>query len=95
MILTLPVADDFQMWPHLAEELVSRLPLRNLVWNNPFPTRTSQMQQQIVIPALDIEFKRFSVDLFTKPALYSNPYFLHLYFVNCEVIHLIQSDHAD
>lgn len=79
------VADDFQIWPHIADELIRRLPLRDVIWTHP-TIKSSQLQKKLSI--VDVELKRFSMDLFPKTNLIheTSPYFLHLYFINCEVI---------
>ncbi|KAI8849287.1 hypothetical protein BC829DRAFT_189092 [Chytridium lagenaria] len=73
-------ADEYSIWPQIAEEIVTRLPLRNLLWMN------GRIQQgQRLIESLDIDLKPFRPDMFPRsvPGT-ATPFFLHLYFVNCE-----------
>ncbi|RKO89734.1 hypothetical protein BDK51DRAFT_35393, partial [Blyttiomyces helicus] len=81
-------ADESQVWPVISDELLSRLPLRNLVWNSPLGSaRANSSNATRNIPVLDIELKKFSPDMFPKAmpgSLYQSPYFLHLYLVNCD-----------
>ena len=73
--------DEHGNWANIADDLGSRLPLRNLVWK-PSNNRATRN-----IAMLDIELKRFAPETsknLPPVTLLQNPY-LNLYFVNCEV----------
>ncbi|KAG0299826.1 hypothetical protein BGZ98_009724 [Dissophora globulifera] len=72
--------DENGNWPSVEKDLVSRLPLRNLVW------KPSNNRAKRNISVLDVEFRRFSAESsknLPPVTLLQNPY-LNLYFVNCE-----------
>ncbi|KAG0056417.1 hypothetical protein BGZ83_005132 [Gryganskiella cystojenkinii] len=72
--------DEGGNWANIADDLASRLPLRNLVWK-PSNNRATRN-----IAMLDVELKRFSAETsknLPPVTLLQNPY-LNLYFVNCE-----------
>lgn len=71
--------DEYGVWPHLADELSSRLPLRNLHWN-------SSVQRPLrSIQSLDVDLKRFTFDNAPQPLLSVQTPYLNLYFVACDV----------
>ncbi|KAJ3413632.1 hypothetical protein HDV05_007776 [Chytridiales sp. JEL 0842] len=73
-------ADEFQIWPQISDDILSRLPLRSVIWPN---GRTQSGQR--VIDTVEIELKPFKADMFPRaiPGA-ATPFFLHLYFVNCD-----------
>ncbi|KAJ3330124.1 hypothetical protein HDU76_006387 [Blyttiomyces sp. JEL0837] len=72
--------DEYQIWPQIAEEIQSRLPLRNVIWQN-----GRAQQGPRLIDVVDLEIRPFKVDMFPRaiPGA-ANPFFVHLYLVNCE-----------
>ncbi|KAH8547567.1 trafficking protein particle complex subunit 10 [Umbelopsis sp. PMI_123] len=76
--VTITYYDEYGVWPHLADELSSRLPLRNLHWNPSVqrPLRTIQ--------SLDVDMKRFTYDSAPQPLLSVQTPYLNLYFVACD-----------
>ncbi|GJJ73122.1 trafficking protein particle complex subunit 10 [Entomortierella parvispora] len=72
--------DEHGNWANIADDLASRLPLRNLVWK-PSNNRATRN-----IAMLDVELRRFAPESsknLPPVTLLQNPY-LNLYFVNCE-----------
>ncbi|KAJ3163448.1 hypothetical protein HDU86_000027 [Geranomyces michiganensis] len=71
-----------------AEELESRLPLKNIAWHNPLGAiRGSTNSTARIISTLDVELKRYSPEMFPRAmpgTLYHSPYFLHLYLVTTD-----------
>ncbi|KAI9097282.1 hypothetical protein DFS34DRAFT_621113 [Phlyctochytrium arcticum] len=67
----------------LSEELASRLPLRNVLWQNPLGASNVPR----VVSTLPVELKRFTADTFprvTPGTLYHSPFFLHLFIVTTD-----------
>lgn len=76
--MTITYYDEYGVWPHLADELSSRLPLRNLHWN-------SSVQRPLrSIQSLDVDLKRFTFDNAPQPLLSVQTPYLNLYFVACD-----------
>ncbi|KAM3584023.1 hypothetical protein VKS41_003991 [Umbelopsis sp. WA50703] len=76
--VTITYYDEYGVWPHLADELSSRLPLRNLHW-------TSSIQRPLrSIQSLDVDLKRFTYDSGPQPLLSVQTPYLNLYFVACD-----------
>ncbi|KAJ2960306.1 hypothetical protein NQZ79_g4345 [Umbelopsis isabellina] len=76
--VTITYYDEYGVWPHLADELSSRLPLRNLHW-------TSSVQRPLrSIQSLDVDLKRFTYDNGPQPLLSTQTPYLNLYFVACD-----------
>ncbi|KAJ3206722.1 hypothetical protein HK099_000469 [Clydaea vesicula] len=73
--------DDYQIWNQIKDEIMRRLPLKNLLWNNPLPGRPPR-----TIPELNLNFIKYSQDIFPKaiPLYNITPFFLHLFLVNCD-----------
>lgn len=73
-------ADDYSVWPHIAEEVASRFPLRSLT----FPNSRSQ-QGSRVVDKLEVEMRLYRPDMFPRTMIgASSPYFVHICFVNTE-----------
>jgi hypothetical protein len=74
-------ADEYQIWSQVSEEILSRIPLKNVVWPN---ARTQAGHR--VIDSIDLDFRLYKPDMFPRaiPGA-ATPFFVHLFFVNCEV----------
>ncbi|KAI9202421.1 uncharacterized protein BJ171DRAFT_514013 [Polychytrium aggregatum] len=84
-------ADEGKLWSQMADEISSRMPLRNITWQNPMDKSRTIFR---TIEALDVEFKRFSADIFPRQApngSVQNPFFVHLFLVNCEDMDLYKN----
>ncbi|KAL1918276.1 uncharacterized protein VTP21DRAFT_2936 [Calcarisporiella thermophila] len=69
--------DEYGLWPQIADELSSRIPLKNLHWNSAqHPART--------IHSLEIDLKRFTPDTSPQHMLHIQYPYLNLYFVACD-----------
>ncbi|KAL2913823.1 hypothetical protein HK105_206702 [Polyrhizophydium stewartii] len=83
-------AEDTAIWSSLASDFNSRLPLRQLPWQNPLRSgRATAPGMQRIIPTLDIQMRPFSPDLLPRLApggLHQNSVFMHIFFVGCEDI---------
>ncbi|OBZ90744.1 Trafficking protein particle complex subunit 10 [Choanephora cucurbitarum] len=76
--LTVTYCDEYDVWPLIADDLSSRLPLRNLKW------QPSSQRAECIIPILEIDLKRFTID-YTPPSLSdTQTTYLNLYFVACD-----------
>ncbi|CAO3675315.1 unnamed protein product [Umbelopsis vinacea] len=76
--VTITYYDEYGVWPHLADELSSQLPLRNLHWN-------SSVQRPLrSIQSLNVDLKRFTFDTAPQPLLSVQTPYLNLYFVACD-----------
>ncbi|KAI8982642.1 Cullin family-domain-containing protein [Pilobolus umbonatus] len=70
--------DEYEVWPFIADDLSSRLPLRNLRW------QPSTQRPACNIPTLEVDLKRYTADP-TPPALSATQtVYLNLYFVSCD-----------
>ncbi|KAJ3010784.1 hypothetical protein HKX48_007205 [Thoreauomyces humboldtii] len=70
-----------------AEELESRLPLRNVSWQNPLGFSKGSSSSARVIDTLDVDLKKYVPEMFPRVmpgTLYHSPYFLHLYLVSTD-----------
>ncbi|KAJ3179456.1 hypothetical protein HDU85_004866 [Gaertneriomyces sp. JEL0708] len=68
-------------------EIESRLPLRNIRWQNPLGTVKGGGSASRAIHILDVELKKFMPDMFPRVmpgTSYHTPFFLHLFFVNTD-----------
>ncbi|KAI8816426.1 uncharacterized protein EV422DRAFT_545965 [Fimicolochytrium jonesii] len=75
-------ADETTAAIAFVDELQSKLPLRNVGWQNPLGRGATRPPR--VIDALEIDVKRYHADMFPRVmpgTLYHSPYFLHLYLV--------------
>ncbi|KAJ3176861.1 hypothetical protein HDU87_004793 [Geranomyces variabilis] len=83
-----PDGEEGGVGNQFAEELESRLPLRNIAWHNPLGAiRGSTNSTARIIGTLDVELKRYSPEMFPRAmpgTLYHSPYFLHLYLVTTD-----------
>ncbi|KAI9318228.1 trafficking protein particle complex subunit 10 [Dichotomocladium elegans] len=70
--------DEFGVWPLVADDLSSRLPLKNLHW------RPSSQRHERFIPSLEVDLQRFNFEQVPQPLLATHTTYLNLYFVNCE-----------
>ncbi|RCI03830.1 hypothetical protein CU098_007459 [Rhizopus stolonifer] len=76
--LTVTYCDEYDVWPLIADDLSSQLPLRNLKW------QPSSQRAECVIPILEVDLKRFTID-YTPPLLSdTQTTYLNLYFVACD-----------
>ncbi|KAI9486248.1 MAG: trafficking protein particle complex subunit 10 [Benjaminiella poitrasii] len=76
--LTVTYCDEYEVWPLIADDLSSRLPLRHLKW------QPSSQRAECIIPLLEVDLKRFTVDP-TPPSLAATQtVYLNLYFVACD-----------
>ncbi|KAJ3151464.1 hypothetical protein HDU89_001906 [Geranomyces variabilis] len=83
-----PDGEEGGVGNQFAEDLESRLPLRNIAWHNPLGAiRGSTNSTARIISTLDVELKRYSPEMFPRAmpgTLYHSPYFLHLYLVTTD-----------
>ncbi|KAI8636445.1 Cullin family-domain-containing protein [Parasitella parasitica] len=70
--------DEYDVWPLIADDLSARLPLRNLKW------QPSSQRAECLIPILEVDLKRFTVDYTPQPLSTTQTTYLNLYFVSCE-----------
>ncbi|TPX68860.1 hypothetical protein SpCBS45565_g02844 [Spizellomyces sp. 'palustris'] len=80
-------AEDNGAGASIAEEIASRLPLRNLAWQNPLRISRGNTSAPRVISVLQADLKRYSPDMFPRAmpgTLYHSSYFLHLYLVTTD-----------
>ncbi|KAI7906306.1 trafficking protein particle complex subunit 10 [Cokeromyces recurvatus] len=76
--LTVTYCDEYEVWPLIADDLSSRLPLRHLKW------QPSSQRAECIIPLLEVDLKRFTIDP-TPPSLTATQtVYLNLYFVTCD-----------
>lgn len=71
--------DEYEVWPLIADDLSARLPLRNLKW------QPSSQRAECLIPILEVDLKRFTIDHTPQPLSTTQTTYLNLYFVSCEV----------
>ncbi|CDH50087.1 hypothetical protein RO3G_08432 [Lichtheimia corymbifera JMRC:FSU:9682] len=76
--VTVTYCDEFGVWPLIADDLSSRLPLKNLHW------RPSSQRAERYIPSLEVDLQRFNFEQVPQPLLATHTTYLNLYFVNCE-----------
>ncbi|KAI9499327.1 trafficking protein particle complex subunit 10 [Zychaea mexicana] len=76
--VTVTYCDEFDVWPLVANDLSSRLPLRNLQWH------PSSQRSERFIPSLEVDLQRFNFDQVPLPLLAAHTTYLNLYFVNCD-----------
>lgn len=72
------------MWPLIADDLSSRLPLKNLKW------QPSSQRAERFIPSLEVDLQRFNFEQVPQPLLATHTTYLNLYFVNCDVSTVMQ-----
>ncbi|KAI8148730.1 trafficking protein particle complex subunit 10, partial [Fennellomyces sp. T-0311] len=70
--------DEFGVWPLVANDLSSRLPLKNLNWH------PSSQRSERFIPSLEVDLQRFNFEQVPQPLLVAHTTYLNLYFVNCD-----------
>jgi hypothetical protein len=71
--------DEYDVWPLIADDLSSRLPLKNLVW---YP---SDQRAERHIQSLEVDLKRFNFEQIPQPLSHTQTNYLNLYFVSCDV----------
>lgn len=77
--ICLPDCDEFGVWPVVANDLSSRLPLKNLRW------QPSSQRSERFISSLEVDLQRFSFEQVPQPLLSAHTTYLNLYFVSCDV----------
>jgi uncharacterized membrane protein len=70
------------VWPLIADDLSARLPLRNLKW------QPSSQRAECIIPILEVDLKRFTIDHTPQLLSTTQTTYLNLYFVACDVMNL-------
>ncbi|KAI7870261.1 trafficking protein particle complex subunit 10 [Spinellus fusiger] len=70
--------DEYGVWPLIADDLSSRLPLKNLQW------QPSSQRSPRFIHSLEADLKRFSFDQTPQLLSTMQTNYLNLYFVACE-----------
>ncbi|KAI8062176.1 trafficking protein particle complex subunit 10 [Gongronella butleri] len=75
--VTVTYCDEFDVWPLVADDLSSRLPLKNLAWQ-------SNQRSERHIPSLEVDLKRFNFEQVPQPLASTQTTFLNLYFVSCD-----------
>ncbi|KAI9243615.1 trafficking protein particle complex subunit 10 [Phascolomyces articulosus] len=76
--VTVTYCDEFGVWPLVANDLSSRLPLKNLQWH------PSSQRSERFIPSLEVDLQRFNFEQIPQPLLSAHTTYLNLYFVNCD-----------
>ncbi|KAI8372825.1 trafficking protein particle complex subunit 10 [Radiomyces spectabilis] len=76
--VTVTYCDEYGVWPLIADDLSSRLPLKNLKWQ---PTN---QRSERVIASLEVDLKRFNFDQPPQPLSHTQTNYLNLYFVACD-----------
>ncbi|KAI7848995.1 trafficking protein particle complex subunit 10 [Circinella umbellata] len=76
--VTVTYCDEFGVWPLVANDLSSRLPLKNLQWH------PSSQRSERFIPSLEVDLQRFNFEQVPQPLLSAHTTYLNLYFVNCD-----------
>ncbi|CEP10929.1 hypothetical protein [Parasitella parasitica] len=84
--LTVTYCDEYDVWPLIADDLSARLPLRNLKW------QPSSQRAECLIPILEVDLKRFTVDYTPQPLSTTQTTYLNLYFVSCEDTELYKTN---
>ncbi|KAI8340503.1 trafficking protein particle complex subunit 10 [Chlamydoabsidia padenii] len=76
--VTVTYCDEYDVWPLIADDLSSRLPLKNLVW---YP---SNQRAERHIQSLEVDLKRFNFEQIPQPLSNTQTNYLNLYFVSCD-----------
>ncbi|OAD74957.1 hypothetical protein PHYBLDRAFT_186589, partial [Phycomyces blakesleeanus NRRL 1555(-)] len=76
--VTVTYCDEYGVWPLIADDLSSRLPLKNLKW------QPSSQRGPSLIHSLEVDLKRFSFDQTPQLLSTMQTNYLNLYFVACE-----------
>ncbi|KAG0193307.1 hypothetical protein DFQ28_005750 [Apophysomyces sp. BC1034] len=70
--------DEYGVWPLIADDLSSRLPLKNLKW------QPSSQRSERFIQSLEVDLKRFNFEQTPQPLSSMQATYLNLYFIACD-----------
>ncbi|CAO3578607.1 unnamed protein product [Absidia cylindrospora] len=76
--VTVTYCDEYDVWPLIADDLSSRLPLKGLVW------QPSNQRAEKHIQSLEVDLKRFNFEQVPQPLSNTQTNYLNLYFVSCD-----------
>ncbi|KAI8089523.1 trafficking protein particle complex subunit 10 [Halteromyces radiatus] len=76
--VTVTYCDEYDVWPLIADDLSSRLPLKGLVW------QSSNQRVERHIQSLEVDLKRFNFEQVPQPLSTTQTNYLNLYFVSCD-----------